>query len=123
LSNTITLETKSSPNLRADVSLKIRDQTCCVRVATVGAIAQMHEKPLQQKQIRRENNRSGTRIVSQSDGLEHLCMASDRAGWGSTRRARRIQDPLPEPHAFCTIMLVDDRDAGDKPGPPRGASN
>ena len=38
-------------DLRDDVGLKIRDQFGCVRVAAVGAVTQMLEQPLQQKQI------------------------------------------------------------------------
>ncbi|MEO6780409.1 MAG: hypothetical protein ABI196_05765 [Bradyrhizobium sp.] len=38
-------------DLRDDVGLKIRDQLVCVSVAAIGAITQMLEQPLEQKQI------------------------------------------------------------------------
>ena len=41
----------SGLDLRDDLGLKIRDQLGCVRVAPIGAITQMLEQPLQQKQI------------------------------------------------------------------------
>ena len=41
----------SGLDLRNDVGLKIRDQFGCVHVAPIGAVAQMLEQPLQQKQI------------------------------------------------------------------------
>ncbi len=41
----------SGLDLRDDVGLKIRDQLACVRVAPIGAITQMLQQPLQQKQI------------------------------------------------------------------------
>ena len=84
LSNTITLETKSSPNLRADLSLKIRDQTCRIRVATVGAIAQMLKKPLQQKQIAK-----GKRLILAR--WRHVASHALEGGKDFVRRAFQIQ--------------------------------
>jgi hypothetical protein len=41
----------SGLDLRDDVGLKFRDQFGCVHVAPIGAVAQMLQQPLQQKQV------------------------------------------------------------------------
>ncbi len=61
-------------NPRDDIGLKIRDQLGRVRIAAIGAITQMLEQPLQQKQI---------------TDAEHLVLAGRRHVPGRARESRK----------------------------------